>query len=194
MANGSGIGRGSDMAGFEKKIDKVTGILYFCQKLEPNGENYDRCELEEGDDVFCDYELSYGNHPLHYAASDGNIEAIRSWVASGADVNVIDNAERTPLMDACMNLKEECVTELLKLGANVNAIDKYGETSLHKITNIFDFEKMEKMEKIAKTLIKAGCDPTKRNNNNETFGDILKRCDNEKLATKLEEWIKEATK
>jgi ankyrin repeat protein len=38
-------------------------------------------------------------------------------------------------MDACNNLKEKCVTELLRLGANVNAIDKYGETALYKIAS-----------------------------------------------------------
>jgi hypothetical protein len=47
------------------------------------------------------------------------------------------------------------------------------------------------MERIAKMLMKAGCDPTKRNNSNKTFIDILKSRDNEKLATKLEEWMKE---
>jgi hypothetical protein len=78
------------------EIKKVTGIWPFRQKLEPNGKNYDKCELEEGDDVFCDWELQLGFHPLHHAAFNGNIEAIKSWLASGADVNVIDNDEQTP--------------------------------------------------------------------------------------------------
>ena len=173
-----------------KEIEKVTGIGERWQKLEPCGDgDYDKkCELEEGDDAFCDW-MTNRNHPLHCAALNGNIEAIRSWLASGADVNVTNGNERTPLMSACFNLKEECVAELIKLGANANLIDKNGETSLHKITYNND---LEKMEKIAKMLIKAGCNPTTQNINGETFIDILKRRNDNKLAIKMEEWIKDA--
>jgi hypothetical protein len=170
------------------EIKKVTGIWPFRQKLEPNGKNYDKCELEEGDDVFCDWELSCRLHPLHCAAFNGNIEAIRSWLASGADVNVTNEDEQTPLMDACINLEEECVTELLKLGANANLIDEFGETALHKIAyNYYS----EKKKRIAKMLIKAGCDTVTRNMNNEKFIDFLKRRGDKKLTMELEEWLKE---
>lgn len=73
-------------------------------------------------------------------------------------------------------------------------IDNDGETALHKITlNYSNLEKIEKMEKIAKMLIKAGCDLTTRNENGETFIDKLKRRDCNELATKIEEWIKDQT-
>jgi len=172
----------------KKEIEKVTGIWEYWQKLEPYDKYDKKCELEEGDDVFCDWELFDGYHPLHFAANLGNIEAIRSWLTSGADINVTNAFEQTPLMFACLNLKEECVTELLKLGANANLISESGETALHKIAYNNDSEKMEKM---AKTLIKAGCNPTICNKNGETFIDILKRRYQNKLAKKLEEWLKE---
>jgi len=176
------------------KIEKVTGIWMTCQKLEPDGKDGKKCELEEGDDVFCDWKFYDGDHPLHYAAKDGNIEAIRLWVASGADMNVVNEYKLTPLMYVCYRLTEECVTELLKWGSNTNLIDNDGETALHKITlNYSNLEKIEKMEKIAKMLIKAGCDLTTRNENGETFIDKLKRRDCNELATKIEEWIKDQT-
>ena len=94
-------------------------------------------------------------------------------------------------MYACLYLKEEFVAELVRLGANVNLIDKDGETVLFYVANFFniEMEKMEKIEWIAKMLIKAGCDPMMRNNKNKTFVDILKRNHNNELATKLEEWM-----
>lgn len=92
--------------------------------MTPTSELDERCDLEDGDDVFCDWELPDKCHPLHYAANVGNIEMIRSWVASGVDVNVTNLHKVTPLMCACAILKEECVEELLQLGANVNMIDK----------------------------------------------------------------------
>ena len=55
----------------------MSGILTICQSLIPNDKE-NRCELKEGDDVFCDWELPNGAHPLHCAASDGNIEVMRS--------------------------------------------------------------------------------------------------------------------
>jgi len=168
------------------EIDKVTGIGEHWQKLEPDGKDDKKCELEEGDDVFCDWELCK-DHPLHCAAFFGNIEAIRSWLASGADVNVINDVGRTPLMFACSNLKEECMMELLRLGSNVHMIDNYGDNILHCVAYI----NLKNMERIAKTLIKAGCNPTTCNKNGETFIDVLKNYNRNELATKLEEWITE---
>jgi hypothetical protein len=172
------------------EIEKVTGIWPCYQIFEPCGEYDKRCELEEGDNVFCDWEL-YGDHPLHFAACYGNIKAIVSWIASGADINVVNEHKQTPLMVACLLLQEKSVIELLRLGANVHMKNIDGETALHRIVFYIDSDKMEKIERMAKILIKAGCDPTIRDNENETFIDILKKCDCEKLATKLEKWMKE---
>jgi ankyrin repeat protein len=156
--------------------------------LKPDDElEYNKCELEEGDDVFCDWELC-GTHPLHCAAIDGNIKAIQSWLASGADINMVNKDGMTSLMSACLNLKEECVVELLRLGANVQMEDDDGETVLHKIAHYRSFDAMmcdidlERIERMAKILIKAGCDPTTRNKNGKTFIDKLKRRDCNELA------------
>ena len=34
------------------------------------------------------------------AGQNGNVDAVRSWVASGADINVVDERGVTPLMEA----------------------------------------------------------------------------------------------
>jgi hypothetical protein len=166
----------------KNEIEKVTGIQTKNQILTPTcKDDFTFCELEEGEEVFCDWKLHDGDHPLHCAAEYGNIEAIRSWLASGADVNVINDNGQTPLMYACLNLNEESMNELLKLGANINCVDTYGNTLLHSIS-FWDYmccyrwgthdeveRRIENAKKIAKTLIALGLDPTTQNNNGETF-------------------------
>jgi len=176
-----------------KKIEKVTGIWQIWQKLEPCDLGDKKCLLEEGDDVFCDWKLLQKDHPLHYAAMDGNKEAIQSWLASGADVNTKNHLKRTPLMFASKHLKEECVIELLRLGANVQMTDNDSNTALHYVVNKFN-NNLKKIKRMAKILIKAGCDPTIQNRNGDTFIDILKNRECHEVATKLEEWIKKQTK
>jgi hypothetical protein len=177
----------------KKEISNVTGILSDFQKLEPNDNDNTKCKLKEGDDVFCDWILlPDGCHPLHHAAFKRNIKAIQSWLASGADINVANKNGTTPLMFACATPEKECcVAELLRLGANANAIDATGNTALcHKAAHCHKVD-LKISERIAKILIKAGCDPTICNKNGETFIDILKRRYQNKLAKKLEEWLKE---
>ncbi len=174
----------------KKEIKDATGIWPFNQKMEPDGDFDKKCELEEGDDVFCDWISPDGNHQLHNAAYYGNIKAIVSWLTSGADIDVLNKSGKTPLMCACQYLEEECVMKLLQLGANANATDKYGNTSLHYVASSqnlahnFDYD-FKKIERIIKKIIKGGCNPTKLNDENRTFIDILKlrHCDG--LATKL---------
>ena len=175
----------------KNEIGKVTGIMIFGQKLEPCGKYDKKCELEEGEDVYCDWELSDGDHPLHHAAKNGNKEAIHSWLASGADINVTNKYKTTPLMYACMKLKGECVSELLHLGACINDVDIFNETSFHYLSNNSSLHfNLEMAEKIIKILLRMGCDPTIRNKRDMTFVDILKKKYVLNLALKCEKWIK----
>lgn len=64
---------------------------------------------------------------LHQVVVERNPIAIRSLVSSGADVNSIDRAGRTPLMVAD---DPKIIRLLLTLGANVNFTDKRGFTPL----------------------------------------------------------------
>lgn len=63
-------------------ICNMTAIWPQFQCLVPNNNNDTNayCELEDGDEVFCNWELYFGYHPLHLAAYCDDINVIRSWV------------------------------------------------------------------------------------------------------------------
>jgi ankyrin repeat protein len=99
------------------EIKIATGICEIEQKLTPNDFDYAICELEDDDDVMCEINRnSCHHHPLLCAAGFGNVEAIRSWITSGADVDVKSEFEDTPLLSASFHIEDKCIKELLHLG------------------------------------------------------------------------------
>ena len=70
--------------------------------------------------------------PLMQAAEAGDLQAVKTLLASGADVNAHDQRGWTPLMHASMSLKAnaEVVRTLMAAGADVNAKDRVGRTAL----------------------------------------------------------------
>ena len=70
--------------------------------------------------------------PLMQAAERGDLQAVKTLLASGADVNAHDQRGWTPLMHASMSLKAnaEVVRTLIAAGADVNAKDRVGRTAL----------------------------------------------------------------
>ncbi|MGD1155651.1 MAG: ankyrin repeat domain-containing protein [Terriglobia bacterium] len=70
--------------------------------------------------------------PLMQAAERGDLQAVKTLLASGADVNARDQRGWTPLMHASMSLKAnaEVVRTLIAAGADVNAKDRVGRTAL----------------------------------------------------------------
>ncbi|THG96284.1 hypothetical protein EW026_g5518 [Hermanssonia centrifuga] len=82
--------------------------------------------LECGADV-------HKGYPLHRAASWGNIEALKSLVHAGADINLPDHDGRTPLHDAAYCGYPEYVEELIRIGGDnldLDVLDRYGDTAL----------------------------------------------------------------
>jgi len=73
---------------------------------------------------------STGLAPLHYAAQEGNIEMAKLLISHGADVNVLDNYNGTPLHDAAL-YSAEMAQYLIERGADMNMKTVYSRTPLH---------------------------------------------------------------
>ena len=71
-----------------------------------------------------------GRSPIHDAARDGNIEAVKQHLAAGTDVNAKTLSGMTPLQTAASWGNKEIVELLIAKGADVNAKDEDGETPL----------------------------------------------------------------
>ena len=66
---------------------------------------------------------------LFAATRSGDVQAVRSLVAAGADVNERDGAGRTPLIVAAQERMTAAARALLDAGADVSAADAEGETA-----------------------------------------------------------------
>ena len=139
-----------------------------------------------------------------------SIEIVRICLDSGCDVDIQDNAGRTPLMTAAYRGVGEFVELLLNAGCNANLQDRKGGTSLTDIvTNdgISD-EKTQKIWKqrftpvggytalmyavivgrvlIVEQLLKHGCDTKLINNQGRTALDLARQFDESRIVAILE--------
>ncbi|XP_061580313.1 ankyrin repeat and SOCS box protein 5b isoform X2 [Cololabis saira] len=69
--------------------------------------------------------------PLHEAASQGRLLALRTLLAQGYQANIVTIDHVTPLHEACLSGHVACVRALIKVGANVNAATIDGVTPLY---------------------------------------------------------------
>jgi uncharacterized protein len=72
----------------------------------------------------------YGRRPLHYAALDRDLGAIKRLLAAGADPGAADDDGWTPLHFAAQEYAPEVCAALLGAGASVDPQDGYGNTPL----------------------------------------------------------------
>jgi ankyrin repeat protein len=80
-----------------------------------------------------------GQTALIWAAFNGNVGILKDLIAARADLNLADNARRTPLMWAIeaggsgtRESRLQCLQELLRVGADPNPVDLGGRTALMK--------------------------------------------------------------
>lgn len=65
-----------------------------------------------------------GRTAMHYAAANGNIEAIKQLLDKGAQINSHNNAGETPLMKACQFIEIDAIEFMLTIpGINISAED-----------------------------------------------------------------------
>lgn len=72
-----------------------------------------------------------GLTPLLYAAREGCVACARELLAGGADIDLPDPDQTTPLVLALMNLRFDFALLLIEKGADVNRWDLYGQTPLY---------------------------------------------------------------
>ncbi|XP_017290173.1 ankyrin repeat and SOCS box protein 5b isoform X1 [Kryptolebias marmoratus] len=68
--------------------------------------------------------------PLHEAASQGRLLALRTLLTQGNHANIVTIDHVTPLHEACLSGHVACVRALISVGANVNAATIDGATPL----------------------------------------------------------------
>lgn len=121
----------------------------------------------------------FGEAPIHLSAIYNRTEMIRWFVSIGCDVDsrsvqgidaektaelfdtkpfapFTETYGKTPLMVAAGEGHAQATTTLLELGADTNAIDSQGFTSLHYAAGAFWQENVD----IVRSLIERGSDPT----------------------------------
>lgn len=72
--------------------------------------------------------------PLHNASSFGHVEVARFLIKHGADCNVKDNWNFTPLMEAAVKGKADVCIVLLQNGADTRLANSDGRTALDLAT------------------------------------------------------------
>lgn len=80
----------------------------------------------------------HGFTPLHWAATRGDTEAVKTLLDYGASPNVLSSTHLSPLHRAVEFGALDCVASLLKAGANVNQLNKIGRAPLHYACRLDD--------------------------------------------------------
>ncbi|XP_013101800.1 myotrophin [Stomoxys calcitrans] len=71
-----------------------------------------------------------GRYPLHYAADYGQYEVLEYLISMGAEIDIRDKHEITPLLAAVWEGHTQCVKLLLDKGANKNGTTPDGASYL----------------------------------------------------------------
>lgn len=101
-------------------------------------------------------------------------------VEAGADPCVIVGSPKRPTllhMLAYHPESEAGIERLIAIGAQVNALDKNGNTPLHWIASAHSLSKSGRLEKNMTALLEAGADSTIRNHNGKTAYEMLLACE-----------------
>lgn len=75
-----------------------------------------------------------GNEAVHYAAACGILVPLNMLLDAGADVNVVNNQQTSPLLRAANNGHATVLRKLLQHQAKINHVDALGNTALHLAT------------------------------------------------------------
>ncbi len=159
------------MAKKKKTLPKNFDKLIEENNIDNLKKVFDTCELDARGGYGKATALSFFNVP----------DALVRWlVETGADIEAVDDYERTALHQHTM-ARSGYITVLLELGANVNSVDRYGNTPLHFAAgSSFNVSSVKK-------LIEYGADTKALNKDKQTPLDYaLSRANNIDLVNLVE--------
>ena len=93
-----------------------------------------------------------------HAVSSGSLGEVTSQLAQGADINASDDEGLTALHFAAIEQNPEIIDALISHGADVNVVDKYGNTPLARAVFYY-----RGSTDVIPLLLNAGSDPEKQN-------------------------------
>lgn len=116
-----------------------------------------------------------GRTPLHYAAGDGRLDAVKSLIGAGAEVDAReDTGQYTPLMFAAQRDDNiDIITALVEAGADVNLTNSKGDTPLFIATMSYGTSGIG--AGILRYLLDHGADPHIKAADGDTVIDYVKR-------------------
>jgi uncharacterized protein len=123
-----------------------------------------------------------GRSELHYAASEGNLEAVEELVLGGCDVNLQDKSGWTPLHFAAQARSEAVTRCLIDHGAAVDVEDANGNTPLMRATFASQGE-----GNIIRLLREAGADARKTNKSGVSAVSLARTISNNAVAKFFED-------
>ncbi|MEO0787032.1 MAG: ankyrin repeat domain-containing protein [Bacteroidota bacterium] len=103
--------------------------------------------------------------PLHLAAEDGKVAAIRALLEAGANVNARDGHRRTALICAASDGHHTAVSLLLDAGAEINAQDAWGNTALIAAAD-------DNHQRVVRQLLQAGANTDMRTDQGQNALEI----------------------
>jgi FOG: Ankyrin repeat len=115
---------------------------------------------------------SGGLSALHYAAREGCIDCVRALIEAGADIDIGDPWDVTPLLLALFNMNFDTAAVLIEAGADVHRWDWWGRTPLYAAIDLNtlpqgarpDLPSIDSLSglDIARMLLQRGADPNFR--------------------------------
>ncbi|KAK3926707.1 L-asparaginase [Frankliniella fusca] len=84
-----------------------------------------------------------GRTPLHVAAYEGNLEAVRLLLQHGARVHVKDRFGRTPLLDAVQMDRHDVITALREAGAHLGASNSAIGDKICSVAAVGDVQRLK---------------------------------------------------
>lgn len=132
-------------------------------------------------EIMNDYEAKNrdGRTVLHQAIYQGNPQVVAWLLKKGVSLEERDAHGRTPLQAACFFRQFKCVLNLLKAGANINAV-----TENYKQETAMHIAAQREFPDIIKVLLSHGCDKSLTNSRGRSASEVLQARNGAKLAVR----------